>query len=135
MKPKSLIISAMLFCTLTAMAAANGAWPKKVPQADRERVNPYVGNPHAVTAGKVVYQNNCAKCHGADANGLHGRPSLRSERVEQATDGELAWILKNGNPWKGMPSWSSLPKQQRWQVVSYLRSLPLVNETEKGAAR
>jgi mono/diheme cytochrome c family protein len=46
-----------------------------------------------------------------------------SERVRNATDGDLAWLLRNGNSWKGMPSWSSMPDARRWQVVAYLRSL------------
>ena len=55
--------------------------------------------------------------------GKGSRPSLRSERIQNATDGELAWILKNGNPYKGMPIWAGLPEQERWQIMAYLRSL------------
>jgi mono/diheme cytochrome c family protein len=43
--------------------------------------------------------------------------------VAGATDGELAWLMKNGNPWKGMPAWSSLPDAERWQLVAYLKSI------------
>lgn len=124
MKNRLWMVSVILIPALTAVAAANGKWLKKVPDADRKRVNPYAGQTEAAAAGKILFQNNCAKCHGADANGQHGRPSLRSERIQSATDGEIAWILKNGDPWKGMPSWSSLPEQQRWQLVAYIRSLP-----------
>lgn len=115
----ALLLSGSLLC----FAAANGAWLKKVPQADRERVNPYAGQSDAAAAGKNLYLENCAKCHGEDAGGHRGRPSLRSEQLRNATDGEIAWIIKNGQMFKGMPSWAGLPEQERWQLVTYLRSL------------
>lgn len=105
------------------MAARNG-WMHKVPDAERGRANPYAGRPEAIAAGRVLYEDHCAKCHGADALGRHRRPSLRGEDVREATDGELFWLLKNGSVWRGMPSWISLPEQERWQVIAYLRSLP-----------
>lgn len=48
---------------------------------------------------------------------------LKSDEIKNATDGELEWFLRQGDLRKGMPSWSSLPQAQRWQVVAYLRSL------------
>ena len=122
----------LLACS-SMLVAASGGWLNKVPDADRKRVNPFDGNQEAVAAGGVLFQNNCAKCHGSDAAGKHNRPSLRSERVAHATDGELAWLLKNGSLWKGMPSWSSLPEQQRWQIIAYLRSLQPLTTTQQGA--
>lgn len=124
MRVRVWMLAAILLPTVATLAAANGAWLKKVPEKERVRVNPYSGQSDAIAAGENVYRHNCAKCHGGDANGLHGRPSLRCTRIEDATDGDLAWMLKNGNPWKGMPSWDSLPEQQRWQAISYIRSLP-----------
>lgn len=106
------------------LMAADGSWLRKVPEAERSRVNPYADKPEAIAAGKILFAENCAKCHGDDAGGKRNRPSLRSERVEHVTDGELAWLLRNGSAWKGMPSWSSLPEPERWQVIAYLRSLP-----------
>ena len=37
--------------------------------------------------------------------------------------GALFWILTNGVGRRGMPVWSKLPEPQRWQIVSYLKSL------------
>ena len=116
--PAAILVSATLL-----LGAADGGWLRKVSDADRKRTNPYAGQPEAIAAGKQLYENSCAKCHGEDALGRHGRPALRSHRVASATDGELAWILKNGSTWKGMPSWSTTPEPERWQIVAYLRSL------------
>jgi mono/diheme cytochrome c family protein len=114
----------LLSISAAALVAAESSWLSKVPPADRQRVNPYAGQPEAIAAGKVLFEENCAKCHGNDAEGRHARPSLRSERVAHATDGELAWLLRNGSLHKGMPTWSSLPEPERWQLIAFLRSLP-----------
>jgi len=103
--------------------AADGSWLKSVPDADRRRLNPLAGQLDAVAAGKRVFEDHCAKCHGGDALGRGKRPSLRSERVQQATDGEIFWLLKNGNLPKGMPTWATIPEPMRWQVITYVKSL------------
>lgn len=119
------VLSALiLMCSALLIAEADGKWLHRVPDEDHARISPFTSQPQAAAAGKLLFSENCAKCHGADANGLHNRPSLRSERIRHATDGDLAWMLKNGNPYKGMPPWSSLPEQQRWQIIAYLRTLP-----------
>lgn len=105
------------------MAAANGAWLKKVPASDRARVNPVAGQPEAIAAGSHLFQNNCAQCHGADGNGRGRRPPVHSARIAAATDGDLFWLLKNGQPFRGMPSWAKVPEGQRWQIIAYLRSI------------
>jgi mono/diheme cytochrome c family protein len=105
------------------MAAANGAWLKKVPASSRAMVNPVAAQPDAIAAGQNLYQNNCAQCHGADGNGRGRRPPVHSARIAGTTDGDLFWLLKNGQPFRGMPSWARLPEGQRWQIVAYLRSI------------
>ena len=123
MRGRMLVAGALLGASVLCFAAADGSWLKKVPQADKERVNPYAGQADAVAAGENLFRNNCAKCHGANAQGKGSRPSLISERLAGATDGEIAWIIKNGQSFKGMPSWGGLPEQMRWQIVTYIRSL------------
>jgi len=105
-------------------AAADGLWLTKVPPADHERKDPYFGQADAIAAGRNVFVEHCAHCHGENAEGTKKRPSLRTERVQrQATVGDLHWLLVNGYMKKGMPSWAKLPDPQIWQVVSYLKSL------------
>jgi mono/diheme cytochrome c family protein len=123
MKQSKMLAAALVASSMICLAAADGSWLKKVPQADRERTNPYAGQADAASAGANLFAGNCSKCHGANAEGKGSRPSLKSERIQKATDGELAWMLKNGQPFKGMPGWGGLPEQKRWQLVAYLRSL------------
>lgn len=119
------IITAGALIAISALcfAKADGSWLRNVQQADRERVNPFAAQPEAIAAGRNLFMNNCAKCHGNEAEGKGSRPALRSDRIRNATDGEIAWLLKNGNVFKGMPRWSGLPEQERWQIVAYIRSL------------
>ena len=123
MKFPVIALIAVLTISAFAVAEANGKWLGKVPNADKARVNPYAGQSDAVAAGRNLFVSNCSHCHGPNAEGKGSRPSLHSERIRTATDGDLAWLLKNGQVYKGMPRWSGLPEQQRWQIISYIRSL------------
>lgn len=118
------LMVSVVFSYMQFMQAAEGGWMAKVPLRDRERANPYHGQAEAVAAGRRIFLDHCAQCHGDDAQGKGKKPSLRSSRVqEQATEGEIHWLLYNGNMGKGMPSWAKLPDQQLWQVITYVKSL------------
>jgi mono/diheme cytochrome c family protein len=103
--------------------AGDGMWLTRVPDKQRTRENPFAGRPEAVAAGAKLFRQNCANCHGSEAVGTKKYPNLHSEQVRAATPGELEWLLKNGSMKNGMPSWSRLPEQQRWQIVAFLKSL------------
>jgi mono/diheme cytochrome c family protein len=109
--------------TLIATAAIEGSWLPKVPEKDRTRANPYENDGQAVLVGQKLFQQHCASCHGATAEGKGKRPNLHSDTIRSAKPGELQWLLTNGYLAKGMPSWSRLPEQQRWQLVTYLKTL------------
>ena len=95
----------------------------KVPAKAAGRHNPLEADPEAVAAGAKLFEQHCAECHGLSAAGGKKGPSLRAEEVQQATPGTLFWLLTNGVVRKGMPVWSRLPEPQRWQLVSYIKSL------------
>ncbi len=110
--------------SISAAGIANGRWLQKVPARDHTKTNPYHSQAEAIAAGKRVFRDHCAQCHGKHAEGMKKRPSLDSIRIqEQATEGDLHWLLVNGNMRKGMPSWAKLPDQQLWQTVAYVKSL------------
>jgi mono/diheme cytochrome c family protein len=118
---------ALVACTCFA---ADTGWLKHVSDTDRARVNPYAKQADAIAGGARLFADHCAKCHGGDALGRGKRPSLRSKEVQQATDGEIFWLLKNGYLAKGMPSWSALPEPARWQIITYVKSLGVHDEAE-----
>jgi mono/diheme cytochrome c family protein len=120
------LLALVLVGTLIA-ESGDGAWLRKVPVKDRARNNPFAADPDAPAAGSNIFAEHCAQCHGEDAEGKpdpkHPRPNLHSDRVRQAKPGELFWLLTNGSQRNGMPSWSRLPEAQRWQVITFLKSL------------
>ena len=114
----------VLIWAVLAFGVADGSWLKHVPPKDHERKNPYEGQAGAIAAGRIIFSDHCAQCHGPNAEGTKKRPSLRSPRVQQqATEGDLHWLLVNGNMGRGMPSWSKLGDPQIWQVISYVKTL------------
>ncbi len=95
----------------------------KAPKRAVARRNPLASDPEAVAAGGKLFGLHCAECHGDMAEGHRKAPSLLADEVQQSTPGTLFWILTNGVVRHGMPVWSKLPEAQRWQIVSYLKSL------------
>jgi mono/diheme cytochrome c family protein len=125
-KPMRLFLTLVMVAssTMFLFAAADGAWLMNVPARDHEKANPYQDQPDAISAGRRLFEDHCVGCHGENAQGKKKRPSLRSQRVQQqATVGDLHWLLVNGNMRKGMPSWSKLGDPQIWQVIGYVKSL------------
>ena len=120
-----------VFLALAALrcVAADTSWKKHVSPAERAKVNPYANHPEAIEAGQRLFLDHCAKCHGPDALGRGNHPSLRTPEVQDAPDGEIFWILRNGFLRKGMPSWSSLPEPTRWQIIAYLKSLGISSDS------
>lgn len=95
----------------------------KAPEKARNRANPLENDPDAVDAGRLLFEDHCAECHGENADGGKKAPSLRAPEVQNAAPGAIFWVLTNGVVRKGMPVWSRLPEPQRWQLVRYLKSL------------
>ena len=112
---------------LAAVAVASGGSPlsplDRAPASAATRPNPYQGRDDARRAGEKLFHHHCASCHGAAGEGMDRAPALASPSVQDAAPGALFWVLRNGSLRRGMPSFSHLPEQQRWQVVTYLKSL------------
>jgi mono/diheme cytochrome c family protein len=104
------------------------------PEKARKRVNPLENDPEAIAAGRLLFEDHCAECHGDKAEGGKKGPNLRAPEVQNATPGTLFWLLTNGVVRKGMPVWSKLPEPQRWQLVRYLKSLGVVELVPAQAA-
>ncbi len=123
-----------LFCGLAAgqqekpSAEPLGSELAKAPAAAASWTNPYAGQDKAILAGKKLYQRHCAGCHGSDGRGGEKAPDLHTPVIQNAPPGVLFWFLKNGDLKEGMPSWSRLPDQRLWQLVSYLQTLMLEEE-------
>jgi mono/diheme cytochrome c family protein len=106
----------------------------RVPQKARARPNPFEGDPTAAAAGKKLFEQHCAECHGERADGGRRGPSLRADGVRQAMPGEIFWTVTNGVVRRGMPAWSKLPEPQRWQIITFLGQVGGQTETGNGSS-
>ena len=116
----------VIFCVAALVTAlpvisAQSSGFHSAPASSAQMKNPYSGEAQAA-GGKKLYAQNCAQCHGNNLQGIGPAPTLISQNVKHAAPGEIFWFITNGDLNKGMPSWSQLPKQQRWQIVTFLES-------------
>lgn len=91
------------------------------PASAKDLKNPYGSQPPA--DAKALYASRCAACHGANGEGTGNIPSLAKGHAQSATDGEVFWYVTTGDLNNGMPSWSGLSEEDRWKIVTYVRTL------------
>ncbi len=120
-----LLASAVLPCL--AAVAQNISYKQdpswRAPDQSVTRKNPLAENKTAAAGGAKLFQRHCAECHGATGTGLKKAANFTMDAVQSQSDGTLFWKITNGNPDRGMPSFSQLPELQRWQLVLHLRTL------------
>jgi mono/diheme cytochrome c family protein len=99
------------------------------------KTNPLPDTPENLAAGKALYDQNCAACHGAD--GLGDGPASRNlnphpaniaafAKMPMATDSYLDWTISEG----GVPVGSAMPPfkgtlkdSDIWKIILYVRRL------------
>ena len=105
------------------------------PKEYADITNPYAADHEAAEAGAVLYEINCATCHGVGgqgdgpaAEGLDPKPASLADAhmMEDMSDGALFWRVSEGGtmepfnsampPWKGL-----LSEDEIWQLVAYIR--------------
>lgn len=70
--------------------------------------------------GKIIFENECAKCHGLD--GTKGRFGAKNLQKSKLTDAEYLKIVSNGK--FIMPAWKKrLSGEQINQVINYIKEL------------
>jgi putative copper resistance protein D len=92
--------------------------------------NPLPPDAATLSAGKGLYEQHCASCHGAvgqgdgpDRAGLPVPPTNLVESQKRWSDG-VFHIRMIATAKNGMPSFrDTLPKDERWAIISYIRSL------------
>ena len=122
----------VLFCAMAFINSNRGQQPGiwKAPAYADKISNPLKGNSQAILAGKKIFAQNCAPCHGYKGKGdgiagvmLKPRPAnLISGRVQGQTDGAIFWKITTGRT--PMASYKNVFNEvQRWDLVDYIRSL------------
>jgi len=107
----------------------------KAPEAIYSKTNPLESTPENIEKGRLLFtldaQPTCTVCHGSGnglgmmSGGLNPPPRnfMCKETMQNISDGQLFWIIKNGSSGTGMPAFSDLNVEQIWQLVHYIRQL------------
>ncbi|VAW84041.1 hypothetical protein MNBD_GAMMA16-1458 [hydrothermal vent metagenome] len=86
--------------------------------------------------GEIIFQENCAFCHGADGTGKNWigsflQPHPRDLSTHTYSIEHLKDVVQNGIPGTTMSSWKQvLTERQIDEVVAYARRLPQIKKTE-----
>ncbi len=126
------------------------AWYEKVLARHARRIATPAGakelkNPHPLTDEGLVearehWVAHCSTCHALDGSGSTtiGRslypkaPDMRDTETQKLSDGELFYIISNGVRFTGMPAWGGEDSPQSiWELVGYIRRLPVLSPEEK----
>lgn len=104
---------------------------EQAPQPRDSLKNPFTDKINSSFTGKIIYNENCATCHGIKGLGngqasidLSPKPdTLTSVEINELSDGDLFLGIGNGAhgamiPWKFV-----LSEDQRWHLVDYIREL------------
>jgi cytochrome c oxidase cbb3-type subunit 3 len=96
---------------------------KAANQVDETTVK-LVSDAGTISAGKAIFTQNCAPCHGANAQGNVG-PNLTDEYwLHGGKINDLFKTIKYGVAAKGMPTWEKqLSPKQISDVTNYVKSL------------
>jgi glucose/arabinose dehydrogenase len=123
--PSLVVVFSLLIAVLSGVSHADNVNFHDAPESAKQLKNPYEGKPKGVKAGQPLYHLRCARCHGENGEGSGNIPPLRDQTIRNVTSGELFWFITKGDPPREMPSWSSLPEEERWKIVSYVKTLSL----------
>ena len=119
----------------TGREAGEGDWLMQVPEAVIRRVG---GLQESLSRGQERYDIYCAPCHSVvgDGQGMVARraedlgaialkpPTFHSDRIRRLPDGQIFGTISNGV--RNMPGYYySIPTDDRWSIVLYLRALQL----------
>jgi mono/diheme cytochrome c family protein len=108
--------------------AQNDKMEPAIPENVREMIRTVLAigappDPKAAARGQQTFVATCGFCHGANATGGAQGPNLvRSTMVlhDQGTGKEIAAVIHNGRPDKGMPSFAGFTDDQVHDIAQFL---------------
>ena len=111
------LVAACLAGGISLLPGAGHAQPADTP------TNPFAGDPAAVTAGQKMFESTCSVCHGVGATGGRGPALNTGTFAHGAGDYDIFQTVRSGVAGTQMPSFSRLPANDVWKLVTYIKSL------------
>ena len=137
---KIIVVSLILVTVVAVLAACQGQTPgASVPDEYAGITNPLDATTENIQAGRTIYENRCAGCHGENALGqgeaassMEPTPSDLIYAVGNQNDDYIFWRIATGTEDleidSSMPAFASvLSENEIWQVITFLEDL---NRTE-----
>lgn len=129
MTVKSMAGAVLTFIVLAGLLAAGQSLAHEwmAPKEAAQQQNPVVPDENSLRSGKMLYQDNCAACHGDPIQGLKAEqtgletdtPNLKV-RLKNHSDGDFFWKINEGRG--DMPSFKGeLSDKEKWQIINYIR--------------
>ena len=130
---RAVVLATGGFAVVVLPALAMLGHRDQVPAPYAGLSNPRMGDATAVASGAVLFQSNCATCHGAEGDG-HGPAATGlapppanfrgGDVLARHSDAYLFYRISEGKPGTAMPSFRGvLDERERWTVITYLRTL------------
>lgn len=133
------VCAAAVACLLAATALVT-AKHSPAPQTARTwtlgedaetKKNPLTPDEQTLAAGRALYKDKCARCHGPGGlgDGPDGDPELEMnltepKRAARNPDGVVFYKVLNGRGRPKMPAFKDeLTEQQIWTIVTYVQTL------------
>lgn len=137
MRTRHIVIGFMLWAAgLAPVVAWQASHPKEAHQhADAAKLqNPVAPEGASIDAGKKVYADQCAGCHGDTGKGdgpmaaYTGDPLpsdfTDAEWKHGSTDGEIFTVIRDGVDGTGMKDFAKdLETNDIWNLVNYVKTL------------
>lgn len=121
------------------VARGHMPYPFKDQQEAAVLVNPLPRTPQVLKAGKTLFDQHCAVCHGALGTGVPtltaaygAKPAnLQADTFRNYPDGMIYHVIVMGK--NAMPSYAAdLSEKERWEVVHYVRVLQRAQNAKEG---
>jgi len=106
-----------------------GAGHWMAPAAAAAIQNPIKSSKASIATGSKLFQQYCAACHGANAEGdgmagqaLNPKPANLRVMSGGHPDGDFAYKIREGRG--AMPSWKNILKEEQvWHIVNFVQDL------------
>ncbi len=102
--------------------------PAPTDKPTPKKLNPFTGNPDAITEGRQLYlQTGCPGCHGSGGGGAMAgaTPFIRDAWKFGGDDETYFKVIKGTYPGQTMPAvfGANLTDEQVWKIIAWIRSI------------